>query len=49
VLSGLLYCEAWFVASCTRAAKAEDAVLRTIATEKTILVLLNMVVSTLVI
>jgi hypothetical protein len=39
VLSGLLYIDAWFLA------KAPDAVPRTIATEKTILVLLNMAVT----
>jgi hypothetical protein len=40
VLSGLLYCDAWLLA------KAEDAVPRAIATERAILGLLNMVVST---
>lgn len=44
MLSGLLYWEL-FEAMRTGAAKAPDAVLKTIATERAMLALLNMVVS----
>ena len=45
MLSGLLYWDELFEASRTGAANAPDAALKTIVTERAILVLLNMVVS----
>jgi hypothetical protein len=45
VLSGLLYCDAWFVTTCTGAEKAQDTFPSAITTESAILVVLNMLFS----